>query len=153
MSWTKRDIIRAAFEEIGLGSYAYDAQAEDYQGALRRLNALVASWSGSGANTGYPSNNTPDTDEIDSDSNLPADAVRGVICGLACDIAPSYGKQASPSTMTAANAGRLLMMRKSAVIPEKRTDLASIPAGAGHKLRHQINLSDRDTEQLPGEGI
>ena len=153
MTWSKREIIKDAFEEIGLGAQAYDIQPEDYQTALRRLNAHVSEWSGSGAQTGFAGNNTPSEGELDRDSNLPPDAVRGVICGLACDIAPGFGKQVSRKTMTAAANGRNLMLRKAAAdsIPKKAKNNLSVPAGAGHKYREQINIVAADTEQLSGE--
>lgn len=153
MTWSKREIIKGAFEEIGLGAFQYDLHPEDYQTALRRLNALVSEWSGAGAQTGYAGNNTPSTDDLDNDSNLPPDAVRGVICGLACDLAPGYGKQPTVKTMTAAQNGRNLMLAKSASdsIPRKQKNNYTVPAGAGHKFREQINLAAADTEELPGE--
>ena len=71
MSYTKRTIIEQAHAEIGLGSYAYDAQPEDLQDALLRLNALMAQWSGDSAQVGWPSVNSELVDELDSDSQLP----------------------------------------------------------------------------------
>ena len=44
MSYTKRQIINQAMTEIGLGSYSLDAQPEDLQDALFKLNAMLAEW-------------------------------------------------------------------------------------------------------------
>jgi len=144
MTLTKRNIIEQAFNEIGLGTYAYDAQPEDLQDALARMNALFAEWALAGALTGYPSINVALADDLDNYSNLPADAVRAAITALAVEMAPSYGKVASPQTIKTANAGYKLLMRKAASgqIPRREMDTGAIPGGAGYKLKHRINLVD-----------
>lgn len=142
---TKREIINGAFEEIGLGTYAYSMQAEDYQSGLTRLNALLAQWTSNGAAGGY------NTGGLDGESGVPSDAERGVICGLAVDLCPSFGKTPSPQTMVAARQGKRLMMRKSAVIPEKATAWQDIPMGAGWKRRTIINFTEADNDISPDE--
>lgn len=151
MSYTKRTIIEQAHAEIGLGSYAYDAQPEDLQDALLRLNALMAQWSGDGAQVGWPSVNSELVDELDSDSQLPPDAVRGVICALAVDIAPGFGKEPSRSTKVAARQGKVLMTKKSVKAPQMKMDATSIPLGSGWKWQWQINLPASDSEIEEGE--
>lgn len=151
MPLKKRTIIEQAHAELGLGSYAYDAQPEDLQDALLRLNALMGQWASDGAQTGWPSVNAELMDDLDADSNLPADAVRGVICALAVDMAPSFGKQPSRTTITTARSGKRLMMRKSAEIPQRQMDATSIPIGAGWKLENQINLPASDSQIEQGE--
>lgn len=125
---TKRELINQAFEEIGLGTYAYNMRAEDYQSALKRLNALLAEWGATGAITGGD-----ETGNLDADSDVPLNAERGVICALACDVAPSFGKQPMPQTVSNARQGRILMIRTNTVIPTKEVNHASVPAGAGYK--------------------
>lgn len=144
MSYTKRQIIKDAFEEIGLGAYAYTLQPEDWQTALRRLSTLLASWRGYGAITDFPSTDTPSDDDLDADSEVPVDALRGVVCGLAVDLASGYGKQVSPTTMTAAEGGRKLMIAKNTFVPQKLADRGAVPAGAGHKYENRINLPEHD---------
>lgn len=152
MTYTKRTIIQQAYAEIGLASYAYDAQPEDLQDALIRLNALMAQWAGNGAQVGWPSANSEFGDDLDNDSGLPVDAVRGVICGLAVDLAPGFGKQVSPDTKVAAREGKRLMMRKSATIPQRKMDATAIPKGAGWKdYNEQINLPASDDQIEQGE--
>lgn len=153
MSYTKRTIIQQAHAEIGLGSYAYDAQPEDLQDALLRLNALMAQWSGNGAQTGWPSVNVELADDLDADSNLPPDAVRGVICALAVDLAPGFGKVVARETKVAAREGKRLMTRKSSEIPQRQMDATSIPLGEGWKNEDQINLPASDNEIRQGEII
>lgn len=151
MSYTKRTIINQAHAEIGLGSYAYDLQPEDLQDALLRLNALLAQWSGNGAQVGWPSVNSELVDDLDADSGLPVDAVRGVICALAVDIAPGFGKAPSRETKIAARQGKKLMTRKSMTIPQREMDATSIPAGAGWKWDQRISLSESDSDIKEGE--
>lgn len=151
MTLKKRTIIEQAHSEIGLGSYAYDAQPEDLQDALLRLNALMAQWAGDGAQVGWPSVNVELADDLDSDSNLPVDAVRGVICALAIDLAPGFGKAVSRDTKVAAREGKRLMMRKSSQIPQRQMDATSIPAGAGWKSDYEINLPASDNQKEQGE--
>lgn len=128
---TKREIIAQAFEEIGLGAYAYNAQPEDLQTALTRLNALLAFWAGEGAVTEADSTGR----DLDTASNVPVDAEEGVICALAVRIAPSYGKTPSPDTKARGRQGHNLMMRKNIALPTRKADFASVPAGAGYKQR------------------
>jgi hypothetical protein len=49
VSWTKRDVIGQAFSEIGLASYTFDLLPEQYEGALRCLDAMIAQWENKGS--------------------------------------------------------------------------------------------------------
>lgn len=151
MPVTKRYIIEQAHNEIGLGSYAYDAQPDDLQDALFALNALMGQWASEGALVGWPSVNAELADDLDADSNLPIDAVRGVVAALAVDIAPSFGKDPKPKTLLAAERGRKLMIHKNSVIPQRAMDATSIPLGAGWKNEDQINLNASDNVIEEGE--
>ncbi len=151
MSYRKRDIINQAHAEIGLGSYAFDAQPEELQDALMRLNALMAEWSSEGAGTGWPSVNMPLADDLDSDSNLPIDAVKGVICALAVDLAPSFGKTPMPTTVLSATRGKRLMVRKNTEVPQMAMLATAIPLGAGWKEIGIINLPASDSDIEEGE--
>lgn len=141
MSYTKRKIINEAFTEIGLGSYNFDAQPEDLQNALLRLNAMLAEWALYGAVTGA---DTPFADDLDNDSMIPMTDIRGVICGLAVNLAPSFGKAVSPDTMKGAVNGKKIIIKRNATVLSKRTDVADVPAGAGYKWRNRINLQEDD---------
>jgi len=48
MAYTKRDIVNRAFEEIGLAAYVYDLAPQQLEGALQRLDAMMATWNGKG---------------------------------------------------------------------------------------------------------
>lgn len=151
MGWTKQDIIEAAFEELGLGAYAYDLRPEDLTTGLNRLNTLMAEWQGGGVGLGYPAGGTPDADNLTTDSNLPPDAVNGVIAGLAVALAPGYGKQPSRDTKIAARAGKNLVLRKSMTLPAKQPDTRNYPAGAGRKQRFEPMIRTTDSEVTPDE--
>lgn len=150
MSYTKRQIITEAFAEIGLGPYQYDRRPEDDQTALRRLNALAAEWSAAGVDLGFPSNNTPGTDDLDADSQVPPHLVRGLICALAVDLCPGYGKAPNPATVRAAATAKDLALSQSVEVPSAVMDRQSVPAGAGHKYTNQIALPETaQTEKKP----
>lgn len=48
MSWTKRQFMTAAFEEIGLAAYVYDLTPEQMQSAVKRMDAMIAGWNSNG---------------------------------------------------------------------------------------------------------
>lgn len=140
MSLTNREVINQALVELGIGATAHSSTAEELQDALLRLRGIVAVWTSTGSGGGYAGSNS-----LDEDSGIPVDGERGLICQLAVDLAPSYGKQASRQTMAAAKSGSSLMARKRAVVPRRRIDVGAIPAGAGHKYEPY-------RQTLPGYG-
>mgnify|MGYP003642354605 CR=1 FL=1 len=137
MSYTKRKIINQAMTEIGLGSFNLDAQPEDLQDALFKLNAMLAEWTIYGAVTGAL---TPFVDDLDADSLIPMTDILAVVSGLAVILAPSFGKQVSPATTMSAFNGRRAIVKRNFTVVGKRSDVAAIPAGAGHKYDRRINL-------------
>lgn len=132
---TKRDIIQAAFSELGLASYDYDMQPEDYVNALRRLDNLMAEWSAQDAQTGYDLSSSPTIATIDDELSLILPLVDGVICALAVKLAPSYGKQISPDTKLTATNGFKLALKLSARPPIKRLNVTTSLSGAGNRRR------------------
>ncbi len=135
MPWTKRDYIKAAFEEIGLASYAYDLQPEQLEGALKKLDAMIASWNGKGIRLGYLIPSSPGDSDLDSDSGVFDYANEAVILGLAVRLAPGFGKTVSPDTKKNARAAYNVMTSKSA-IPAERQFQKNLPLGAGNKPHH-----------------
>jgi len=97
MPWTKRQIVSEAFSEIGKGGYAFDMQPEEYQSALRRLDAMMATW---GATTniriGYVGGDG--FGDIGVETEVPDWAVSAIYLNLAISIAPTYGKTVSADT-------------------------------------------------------
>lgn len=131
MGYSKRQFVSAGFEEIGLASYVFDLQPEQLEGALRRLDAMMAEWNAKGIRLSYPLPSSPQYSNIDAQSEVPDAANEAIILNLACRIAPAYGKQVMPDTKTfARNAYNTLLAR--ATLP-MQAQLGAMPAGAGNK--------------------
>lgn len=133
MGWTKRDIINQAFEEIGLAGYVFDLQAQQIESAVRRLDAMMATWNGKGLRLGYPVPNSPGSGDPDEETNVSDMAVEAMILNLAIRIAPIYGKTVSPDTKASAKGAYNQLMAQAAKPIEMQKDAYSIPAGAGNK--------------------
>jgi hypothetical protein len=54
MSYTKRQFVTAAFEEIGLASYVFDLTNDELTSACKRLDAMMADWNAKGIRLSYP---------------------------------------------------------------------------------------------------
>lgn len=143
MSWTKRQLVVQAFEEIGYASYAYDLQPEQLQAGLRRLEAMMGTWNGRGVRLGYPLTSNPDAAELDVESNIPDSSTEAVYTNLAIRIAPIVGKTASVETNRAARSSYTELLGRFAM-PQEQQLPALMPAGAGNKPWR------RDDPFLPG---
>ena len=139
MSWTKKQIIDQAFAEIGLASYTYDLQPEEYNKALFNLDAMMSTWFGKGINLGYPIAASPEDADITTETSLPAYANEAVYLNLAIRIAPGYGKQLSRDTKRAAKSA-LNVVYLNQTTPQEINIPNTTPAGAGGKRW----TSDRD---------
>jgi hypothetical protein len=143
MSWTKRQLVVQAFEEIGYASYAYDLQPEQLQAGLRNLEAMMGTWNGLGIRLGYPLTQNPDSADLDVSSNLPDSANEAVYANLAVRIAPKVGKTVSVElNRTARDGYKVLLSRAS--FPQEQQLPHTMPAGAGNKPWRQ------DQPFLPG---
>lgn len=132
MGYSKRQFVSAAFEEIGLAAYAFDLQPQQLDSALRRLDAMLASWNALGIRLGYPLPSSPEFSDIDAESEVPDSANEAIITNLAVKLAPSYGKQVMPETKaTARETYNTLISR--AVLPMEQQLPGTMPAGAGNK--------------------
>lgn len=140
MAWTKLAIINAALSEVGLGGIIYDARPEDRDDALARLDALMANWNAKGIDTGYTVVDNPDDDTINGTSDIASDLVRGVILNLAVDIAPMFGKQPMPHTISAARAGYDDALGSDLTPPIMRHNIRASPAGAGWKWDDDVTV-------------
>ena len=134
MSYTKREYIQAAFEEIGLASFVYDLTSDEMTAACKRLDAMMAEWNAKGARLGYPIPTTPSSTNLDDDTGVPDLANEAVITNLSIRIAPGYGKQVSPDTKMAAKQAYSTMLGRLMAdnMPEKQVP-STLPRGAGHK--------------------
>lgn len=131
MSWTKREIVNQAFEEIGFANYNFDLEPEQLQSALRKLDSMMATWNIRGLRLGYPLSSSPDLSSLDTDSALPDWAIEAVYKSLSIRIAPSIGKVLSRENKAdAKSAYNTLLMLNAKPSPMQITRL---PRGAGSK--------------------
>lgn len=134
MSWTKREFIVAAFEDIGISSYQFDLQPEMLDIARRRLDAMMEEWNANGIRLSYPTASTSQSGSLDDDTNVPDMANSAIISNLALRIAPAFGKQISIDIKISAFKSYTAMLAKNVKVPEVQL-ARTIPAGQGNKLR------------------
>lgn len=131
MSWTKRQFIETAFEQIGLASYVFDLQPEQLESALRTLDAMVASWNAKGVKIGYPLPSSPESSNLDTETGVPDACNEAIYLSLAIRLAPTMGKLVSRETKVAARAALKNLYSLSA-IPDQM-QVTNLPSGQGHK--------------------
>jgi len=139
MSWTKRQLITQAFEEIGLAAYVFDLTPEQLNSALRRMDAMVASWNSNGVRIGYPLPTSPEDSDLDQDSNAPDFAIEAICLGLACRLAPGFGKTISPQTQAFADMAYSNMLNQTAQPTPERQMPITMPRGQGTKPWRNFN--------------
>jgi len=134
MSYTKRQFVTAAFEEIGLASYSFDLTDDELTSACKRLDAMMADWNARGIRISYPIPSTPETTNLDEETNVPDVANEAIILNLAVRIAPGYGKQVMPDTKQVARQSYMTLLGwdQSNNMLEKQLP-STTPAGAGNK--------------------
>lgn len=132
MSYTKRQFVVAAFEEIGLASYVFDLQPQDLQTALRRLDAMIAEWNGKGIRIGYPLPSSPQQSDLDEETFVPDSANEAIITNLGIRIGPGFGKSVSADTRFIAKQGYNTLLSRAAIPVEQQLP-GTMPSGAGNK--------------------
>jgi hypothetical protein len=132
MGYTKREFVSAALEELGMADYIFDASADELQGICRRLDSMVANWSGIGVKIGYPIPVNPSDSDIDQQTGVPTWANDGIICSLAVRIAPSFGKIPQPETKSTAKQGYDVILQRC-ILPVEVQLPDTMPVGAGNK--------------------
>lgn len=138
MSWTKKQLIDYAFNELGLSSYTYDMMPEQFEIALNKLDAMLALWNSTGINIGY---NLTDinTNNINQDSGLADYMNEAVYLNLAIRLAPSFGKMVQPETkINARQAYNQALNKLVKAVPMQR-DYFTI-AGAGNRSYGRNNM-------------
>lgn len=133
MAYTKRDIVEQAFEEIGLASYVFDLQPQQLDSALRRLDAMMATWNAKGIRLGYPLPSSPADSDLDQDTGVPDNAIEAMVLNLAVRVAPGFGKTVSPDTKGNAKRAYNEIVANSAMPIEMQLGNETIPSGAGNK--------------------
>lgn len=132
MSWTKAQIASEAYAELRLAGYEFDISPEEQMTAVRRLDALIATWESSGLSMGY--NFAPNYADMDpgAESGLADSDIEAAYLNLAIRIAATVGKQLAPDTRKAAR-DSLDAIRKRAAMPLQQQLQRTLPRGAGNK--------------------
>lgn len=141
MSWSKRRLIDAAFEEMALAGFVFDIDPDEQQAALRRLDSMMATWGGPGIGIriGYNATVDPKNSDPDQESGIPDWANEAVYLNLAIRLASGYGKNLPKSTTAPAKAAYdALLGAVYAQIPQVQP-MGNLPIGAGYKLRRTPN--------------
>lgn len=131
MSYTKRQFVTDALEEIAVADYDFDLQPEQLQSALRKLDTMMATWNAKGLRLSYPIPSSPENSNLDDETNVPDSANEAIITNLAIRLAPSYGKQVSIDTKQAAYAAYNALLSQSA--QPREMQITGLPKGAGSK--------------------
>lgn len=132
MGWTKRQFIEAAFEEIGYAEYVFDLQPEQLETAMRRLDAMMATWNGKGIRLGYPIPSSPQNSDLDQETGVPDSANEAIYTNLGIRLAPTVGKTVALETKQAAKAAYNELLAKYTA-PGEMQFPRSLPRGAGNK--------------------
>ena len=132
MGWSKRQLITEAYTELGMADYVYDLTPAELQTALRRMDAMMASWEVDGIRCAYPRAGTPSASDIDAVTSVPDAAVSAIVTNLAMQLAPGYGKSVAAETMVTAKKSKATLRNFLSRIPEMQFP-SSLPRGAGQK--------------------
>lgn len=151
MSWTKRQIIEQAYEELGLAAMFYDLQPEQLESARRKMDTLVAGWSSKNIQIGYPLPSEANSSDLDQETNVPDYAVEALYLNLAIKIAPSHGKAVTPETKQQADQTYRNILRIALRNPPQMKYACSLPSGAGHKSCNKFIINKQDNDVLTPE--
>ncbi len=132
MGWSKKMLIEAAFEELALAGYVFDLDPDQLEAALRKLDTMMATWSGAGISIGYLLPTSPDASNIDDDAGIADAAVEPVYMNLAVKLAAGRGKTLTTETRAAAGRGYNALL--GAAVAPAAGQASGVPhTGAGNK--------------------
>lgn len=131
MSFTKRQIVEAAYGELALASYTFDLSPDEIQAGLSRIESMLRSWLARGIDTGYLFPTTPDVSDPDDDSGMVDLYDEAVRTNGAMRIAPLFGKTVSPETRQAAKSAYESMLVPRP-IPQMQLP-RNLPIGQGNR--------------------
>jgi len=157
MGWLKQELVKKAFEKIGLADYVFDLQPEQLQAAVVELDTMISAWNLSGIRLSYPLPSTPAGSNPTDDSNLPDMAVKAVYENLALALASNLGRPVMPELVRSAAQGKQALLAHGAQ-PAKLLLPRQMPAGAGHKTwrgqpgRPFLDNNDDDTISTGNDG-
>lgn len=149
MGWTKRELVIQALTEIGYAENDFDASPEILETALKRMDSMIAGWSGVGVRIAYPLPSSPSGSSLDDDSNLPDCAIEAVYLNLGVRMAPTVGKTIPPETRANAAMAYSNMINGIASLPPIKQFPSGMPTGQGNKPLQSGNYNffepDRET--------
>ena len=126
MSITRRDLIVAAYAELGI-SNEFDVSPDELVRAIGNLNRLMSTWNGRNLRVGY----SPGTG-LDEQTDIVNAANDAVILNLALRLSPGIGKMPHPDLKRDARLAYLaLLTQQVRLIPVQLP--AEMPAGAGNR--------------------
>ena len=146
MSWTKKQLIDYAFNELGLASYTYDMMPEQYQIALNKLDAMLALWNSAGLNISYNLTSI-NSNSIEQDSGLADFMNEAVYLNLAIKLAPSFGKIVMPETKVSAKQAYSMALNKLVKPAPLQRDYFAI-AGSGNQRDTLFLQSPQDEIEI-----
>lgn len=132
MSYTKRDLVTSALEEIGYAAYIYDLMPEQLDSVLRTLNMMMASWNAIGIRIGYPIASSPANDDLNEIVDINDGALLAISSNLAMKIAPRFGKAIPQELRQTAKQAYDNLFAKLAMPPPMQWP-NTMPSGAGNK--------------------
>ena len=132
MSYTKRQLLEQAFNEIGLAGYLFDLSPDQLQTAARQLDSMMATWDAKGIKLGFPLALDPQNIDIDQDTFLPTAAYEATYLNLGCRIGPGFGKTIPAETRINAKMAYDALL-SIAAFPRQQQMPGTMPAGAGNK--------------------
>lgn len=138
MAYTKGEFIDAALAEIGISADVFTVPVERRTYCLQRLDSMMGEWSARGLGLNYPLPSSPSSSSESQNTSVSDAANEAIITNLAVRIAPSFGKQVLPATITAASNSFSTLLAKYSVVPQ-RVMRAGFPIGAGNKYRNNFN--------------
>jgi hypothetical protein len=151
VDWTKGDLVNAAFEELTLAEGdGFGITPDEEARALKRMDAMVATWAAKGVRIGYAFPSSPSASKLTDLAGIPDSAAETIFLNLAKRMAPGYGKQLNPETVAAARDGYDTLLWAAAMPPEQQLP-HTMARGAGAKPWRTSNrpfLPRPDTDPL-----
>lgn len=131
MSFTKRQIVEAAYGELALAAYTFDLSPDEIQAGLALIESMLRGWLNKGIDTGYAFPATPSFSDPSDDSAMLDMYDEAVRTNGAIRIAPLFGKTVSQETRQIAKESyeSMLVPRK---IPQMQLP-RNLPIGQGNR--------------------
>lgn len=139
MTWTKRQFVEQAFEEIGLAAYIFDLTADQLTRALYKMDAMIAGWNANGIRIAYPLPSSPDSADLDQETGVPDFANEAIYLNLAIRLAPAFGKAVAAETRMAADLAYSNMANQATIPTPERQLPQTMARGQGNKPWRNTN--------------